>query len=215
MRARPQRLRSKRASLTYILPDGPILSKAGPGSDWGVDAAELSFQFEGGLEHGAGIAGIEGEAGVTTATGVIRLEVSALAIDIERARMFGINQARIFLPNQFSHHSKHVDQTFIDEYFRVVFVRLAHADVAEMDVIDAVVAAEVAADLDRVVAHLAGDAAVEGNAIGLAGDDFNQSFPAFHGAHNLTRSAADGGGRIVGMESHADSGVFGYGDDGF
>src|SRR5579875_639102 len=215
MRARQQRLRSKRASLTYILPDGPILSKDGPESDWGVDAAELSFQFEGGLEHGAGIAGIEGEAGVTTATGVIRLEVSAFAIDIERARMFGINQARIFLPNQFSHHGKHVDQTFIDEDFRIVLVGLTHADVAEMDVVDAIVAAEVAADLDRVVAHLARDAAVEGNAVRLTGNNFDQSFPAFHSAHNLTRSAADGGRRIIGMESHADSGVFGYGDDGF
>src|ERR1700733_15206726 len=39
--------------------------------------------------------------------------------------------------------------------------------------------------------------------------------PAFDGAHDLARSAAEGRGRIVGVQGQAHAGLFGDGDHGF
>ena len=84
----------------------------------------------------------------------------------------------ILLPHQFLHDREHVDVAFVDEDFGVFHVRLHHLRVAIMHVVDAVAGSEVAADLDGIFAHFAGDAAVEGDAVSLAINDVDQVLPA-------------------------------------
>ena len=57
--------------------------------------------------------------------------------------------------------------------------------------------AEVAADLDRVPAHLPRHAAVERDAVRRAVDDADELLPALDRAHDLLRAAADRRRRIV------------------
>lgn len=94
-------------------------------------------------------------------------------IDIERTRVFGIDEPGVFAVDESSHDAEHIDLTFVNKDFGVIFVGLADAHVAEVDVIDAIALHKVAADFDRVLAHFAGDTAIEGNAVVWAGYDVN------------------------------------------
>ena len=74
---------------------------------------------------------------------------------------------------------------------------------------------EVAADLHRILAHLARHAAIERDAVRGAVDDRDQLLPTGHGTHDLLRTTADGRGRIVGVQCQADVGLFRRRNHGF
>src|SRR5580700_5331244 len=166
---------------------------------------------ESGLHHGAGVTHLERERGVSAAAGVAA-DAPALAVVIQRPRMLRIEHVGVFIPDQLPHHGEHIVLALVNEDFGIMFVRLHHFDVAEMHVVYAVARAEIAADLNRVLAHLARHAAIESDSVARALDDLDELFPAFHRAHDLLRSAADGRGRIVGMERHANSGLLALGN---
>ena len=79
--------------------------------------------------------------------------IPCVAIDVDRARVLGIEPARIFLPHQFPHHAEHVHLAVVEEHLGVIDIRLPDDDVSKVDVIDAVPLAEIAAHLDRVLAQ--------------------------------------------------------------
>ena len=75
--------------------------------------------------------------------------------------------------------------------------------IAVVHVIDAVTAAEVAANRYRIFAHLPGHAAVKCNSIGRTVHDADKVFPAVQRAHDLLRAPAHRRRRVVGMQRHA------------
>src|SRR5262249_51963534 len=116
------------------------------------------------LHHGPGIADVEGKRRVRAASRVTT-DGTALAVIVESPWMLRIDQARVLVLDQLLHDGEHIVFTFVDEDFGVALVGLLHLHVAEMHVIDAIAGGEVSADLDRIVAHLARDAAIEGDAV--------------------------------------------------
>ena len=128
--------------------------------------------------------------------------------------MLGIDLARIFHLDQLAHHRKHIHVAFIDEAFVVFEIRHGDVRIAIVHVVDAIAAAKVAAHFDRVLAHFHGHAAIEGNSIRGAVDDFDEVLPAGNCGHNLLRSPAQRKRRIIGMQREAHVCFFGDGNDG-
>src|SRR5688572_20288694 len=60
------------------------------------------------LEHRLGVGDIIHFSDKSATAGILVLD-TALAVDIQRTRMLRIQTARIFLPDEFPHHRKHVD----------------------------------------------------------------------------------------------------------
>src|ERR1022692_4688261 len=137
---------------------------------------------------------------IPAAARIARMKVRPLAIGVQRARVLRINQPRILLAHQFLHHREHVDLALVGKHFRVLLVWLAYAHIPEMHVVDRVPRPEIAADFHRVLAHLAGDPTIEGDAIRRAGHDADEPLPTFHSPHYLPRAAAERRRRIVGMQ---------------
>ncbi len=111
--------------------------------------------------------------------------------------------------HQFAHNGKHVVFAFIDEDFGVVVVWFADAYISIVDVIDAVPGPEVTADFDGIMSHLAGNAAIKGDAVSRTVHDFDQVLPALDRSHDLTRAATDSDGRVIRMQGEPDVRVLG------
>src|SRR3974377_244168 len=72
----------------------------------------------------------------------------ALAIVVEGAGMLGPDGAVVLVRAQFLHHAEHVHLAGVNEDLGVLLVWFAHDHVPEMDVVDALAAREVTANLD-------------------------------------------------------------------
>src|ERR1035437_5804202 len=164
------------------------------------------------LHHGAGISHLECVGRICAAAG-IAADAPAVPIVVERTGVFGVNLSRVLVLDEFLHHQEHVVLALVDHDFQISLVRLLHLPVAEVDVVDAVARGEIGAHFHRVLAHLVRHAAIEGDAVGRALDDFDEVLPPLHAAHDLLRPAADGRGRIVGMQRQPDSRLFGFRND--
>jgi len=99
--------------------------------------------------------------------------------------MLRINQARIFLANQFLHDGEHVDLSVVQEHLGVFLIRYPHLNVSEMHVIDAVPCSEITAHFHGVLAHFPCHAAIKRDPICLAGHDLDEVFPSLHAPHDL------------------------------
>ena len=106
-----------------------------------------------------------------TLRSVKRLKVAPLPVVVERSWMLGVDQSPIFLTHQFFPYRIHIVDTFVDENFRVLFVGRFHASISVVSMVYHVLASEIAANLYRVLAHLACHAAVKGGS--LAGTRHN------------------------------------------
>jgi hypothetical protein len=65
-----------------------------------------------------------------------------------------------------SHRRQHVHLAFVDERLRVVAARFLSANVAKVNVVDAVLAAEVTDDLYDILADFRRDAGIQSNTRG-------------------------------------------------
>src|SRR5260370_33789912 len=93
--------------------------------------AAYSLRRQGGLHHGPRVPHTECERCIRAAAGA-PADGTAVPIVVDRARMFGIDQARILVPHKFLHDQEHVFLAFIDEYFGIPLVRLLHLSVPEV-----------------------------------------------------------------------------------
>ena len=159
---------------------------------------------KGRLQHGLRVTYVVRVAHISAAAGIARTEIGTFPILVQSAGVFRINEPRILLPYQFLHHRKHIDLAFVEKHFRVVLVRLAHTHIPEMHMIDAIAGSEIAADFHGILAHLARDSAIEGDAVRGAGHDGDQPLPPFHRPHDLPRPTAQrSGGRWMQRQPHA------------
>src|SRR5579863_6636989 len=132
-----------------------------------------SFRYQCRLQHRLSVSYVVGVAGITTAAG-ISLDRTASAVIVDCARMFGIELMRVFISDQLAHDGEKVDVAFIQEPFIISHIRRVDMGPAEMHVIDAVPAREIAANRNRVFTHLTRNPAVKCNSVRRAVDDFDE-----------------------------------------
>src|SRR5436309_6773008 len=180
--------------------------------------AALRWRFserQGRLQHGLGVCDVVDFPGESAATGILIPDRTTLAVEVDRARVFGVECPRILLPHQFLHHREHLDLALVQEHFGVLLIGHSDPDIAIVHVTDAVPGSEIAAHRHRVLSHLPRHAAIERYSVCRAPDDVNQALPPGDVPHDLSGSSADRRGRIVRMESQPDAGLDGHWDDCF
>jgi len=88
-----------------------------------------------------------------------------------------------------SHRRQHVHLAFVDERLCVVVARFLRADVAKVNVVDAVFAPEVADDFYNILADLRGHARIQSNAVRGTRDEVDQPLPMPIGVDDMAVGA--------------------------
>src|SRR4051812_34364799 len=124
------------------------------------------------------------------------------AVVVQRTGMFRIEPVFVAHPDQFFHDIEHVDLAFVKKHFCILYIRFFYNYIAIVNMIDAVTAAEIAANFYRVFSHFAGHPAVERDPVGGAVYDTDKPFPMLKRFDDLLRPVADRYRWIIWMERH-------------